>query len=99
MTWSSVRLTGPGPRPSDSFVLDVGFLDQHDGTSTDRGEPNRPASTAAFIADFRGRENNQPFWGRKLRFLGYLAILALGSLIVYLAGNDASGIKSTLSVM
>ncbi len=34
-------------------------------------------------ADFRGRENNQSFWGRRPRFLGDLAISMLGSLIVY----------------
>ena len=55
-------------------------------------------SERAFNADFHGRENNQPFWGRRLRFLGDLAIFALGSLIVYLAKNDSIGIKSTLAV-
>jgi hypothetical protein len=34
-------------------------------------------------ADFRGRENNQPFRGRKPRFLGESATSALESLIVY----------------
>jgi hypothetical protein len=50
-------------------------------------------------ADFRGQENNQSFWGRKPRFLGDLAISALGSLIVYLARNDSIGILSTLAVL
>jgi hypothetical protein len=49
--------------------------------------------------DFRGRENNQLFWGLKSQFLGYLAISALVSLIVYLAENDAIGIESTLAIM
>jgi hypothetical protein len=48
-------------------------------------------------ADFHGPENNQPFWGRKPRFLGDFAISALGSLIVYLAENDSIGIISTLA--
>jgi hypothetical protein len=50
-------------------------------------------------ADFRGRENNQSFWGQKPRFLGDLAISTLGSLIVYLARNDSVGILSTLAVL
>jgi hypothetical protein len=46
---------------------------------------------AAVNADFRGRENNQYFCRRKPRFLGDLAISAFGSLIVYSAQNDATG--------
>jgi hypothetical protein len=49
--------------------------------------------------DFRGRENNQAFWGRKPRFLRALAISALGSLIVNPDGNDTIGIKSTLALL
>ena len=51
-----------------------------------------------FNADFRGRENNQAFWGRKPRFLGDLAISALGSLIVYPARSDSTAMKSTLAI-
>jgi hypothetical protein len=43
-------------------------------------------------ADFHGRENNQYFCGRKPRLLGDLAISALGSLIVYSAQNDSTGV-------
>jgi hypothetical protein len=50
-------------------------------------------------ADFRGRENNQPFWSRKPRFLGEFAISALESLIVYPAQIDSVGITSTLAVL
>jgi hypothetical protein len=53
---------------------------------------DEPARKKFFNPDFHGRENNQPFWGRKPRFLGDLAISALGSLIVYLAKNGSSGI-------
>jgi hypothetical protein len=56
---------------------DIYLLYAHDGGRF--GARNR------LNADFHGRENNQPFWGRKPRFLGDVAISALGSLIVYLA--------------
>jgi hypothetical protein len=58
-----------------------------------------PKAGPVLIADFRGRENNQPFWSRKPRFLGEFAISALESLIVYPAQNDSIGIKSTLAVL
>jgi hypothetical protein len=47
-------------------------------------------------AEFRDRENNQPFWSQKPRFFGQSAISAPESLIVYPARNDAIGIKSAL---
>ncbi len=51
----------------------------------------------AFIADFRGRENNQSFRGWKPRFFGDLAVTARQLLIIFQAENDLIGIVSTLS--
>jgi hypothetical protein len=60
---------------------------------------SEPFTTARPVnADFHGRENNQPFWSWKPRFLGKFAISALESLIVYPAQDDSIGIKSTLAV-
>jgi hypothetical protein len=59
---------------------------------------NRGFASPPFIADFHGRENNQPFWSWKPRFLGEFAISALESLIVYPAQSDSIGIKSTLAI-
>jgi hypothetical protein len=59
----------------------------------------RPEEVWDLNPDFRGRENNQGFWGRKPRFLRDLAISALGSLIVYPARIDTIGIKSTLAFL
>jgi hypothetical protein len=52
-----------------------------------------------FNPDFRGWENNQAFWGQKLRLLRDLTISALRSLIVYPARNDTIGLNSTLAFL
>jgi len=62
------------------------------------GRPHGRPRSAALKADFRGRENNQCFWGRNPRFCEVSANAALDSLIVFLARNDLFEIVSTLSL-
>jgi hypothetical protein len=53
--------------------------------------------SAAFIPDFRGRENNQSFRGQEPWISGDSVVPARRSLIVFQPQNDLSGILFTLS--